>query len=337
MKKKTPRVALIVVVVVGVVLIGFVMWMLFPVRSVRPWEKLPQDAFAFVHLPLAEAGPELDPVFDLFQERAAGHHRSPLERKIIDFGFNVFLPHSITVVAGYEEGSARPRMVAFVRMGRTTRLVRLFNKRLAGALFEEGYEKHSHGRRTYMVAAGDGRAGMRAYTVYRDSLMAGSSVDSVARCFETPVGKQRVADAQGGETSLKERLQHLEPDVFTMFVDNREGRITELAGAMQERFSFAAFPSADAVEWIAGHIQLHPEKLSGTVRFSCLDEQRIGEVRSDVRYFYGAIRRKLRASNLDLQGTVEVEPASVLFQFQIENYLDAFFEEDDIDGNGDAG
>jgi hypothetical protein len=254
----------------------------------------------------------------------------------IDFGFGAFLPRSITLIASYEEGRTRPNLVAYMRMGREIRLIRPFKKRLGGILFKSGYEKRARGRRTYIVAAEDGRAGMRAYTVFRDSIVAGSSMEAVAQSLETPVGGERDAAAGDDENSLSARLRHSEQDMLTMFVDNGEGRITELADAMQERFSFAAFPSADAVEWIGGEIRLHPEKLNGTVRFSCPDAQRIGEVRSDVRYFYGAVRRKLRASDLDLQGDVEVEQAGVLFRFQIDNYLDAFFENNDIDEHGDA-
>jgi hypothetical protein len=101
--------------------------------------------------------------------------------------------------------------------------------------------------------------------------------------------------------------------------------MTALIVEASEKFSFAAFPSIDAVSSIEGRVELHPEEIGGSAVFHCRRSGRLEEVKSDVKFLYGALRRIARAADLNMQGDVIIEGNSVRFEFRIPEYIGALF------------
>ena len=68
---------------------------------------------------------------------------------------------------------------------------------------------------------------------------------------------------------------------------------------------------------------LEEEQVTGLITFLSNDAARLREVRSDVKYIYGAMRRKLKPSNISLKGDVQTRGSRVLFEFSVPDYVDA--------------
>lgn len=106
-------------------------------------------------------------------------------------------------------------------------------------------------------------------------------------------------------------------------VDNGDGALSEFVRSMEERYEFAAFPSVDAVSVVAGYVDFEGEDFGrGRISFFCKDGNS-DRLRSDVRFIYGAIRRKLRPYGVGLKGRVETEPGAVSLDFKVEGVADA--------------
>ena len=109
------------------------------------------------------------------------------------------------------------------------------------------------------------------------------------------------------------------------FMDNGDNGLSTMIQVVEDKFTFAAFPSINAVEHIKGFIQLDPGELTGTVAFAVRDTTQIDVIASDVKFFYQALRRLFKPQGLRLKGEIEIKKDTVLFNFNIKDFLDKLF------------
>jgi hypothetical protein len=170
---------------------------------------------------------------------------------------------------------------------------------------------------------GESTKGPSPYAVVGNTVVIGNSLRAVKESFDSYRGG-RSLDAAGLRLNGL-LVQSLEGRDAVLHVDNGGGEMTALITEASEKYSFAAFPSIDAVSSIEGRVELRPEELGGSAVFRCGRPGRLEEVKSDVKFLYGALRRIARAADLDMQGDVVAEGNTVRFDFQIPEYMGALF------------
>ncbi|MCK4805451.1 MAG: hypothetical protein KAT88_12865, partial [Spirochaetes bacterium] len=83
--------------------------------------------------------------------------------------------------------------------------------------------------------------------------------------------------------------------------------------------------SIDSVSAVIGNIGFFADEVKGEITFFCSNYDRLMDVRSDVKFIYGAMRRMFRASGINLKGDVRVEGNNIKFNFHITDFMDAIF------------
>ena len=92
-----------------------------------------------------------------------------------------------------------------------------------------------------------------------------------------------------------------------LYVDNTRGGMTALVERVSGNYSFAAFPSMQAVSSIEGRAAFGPDELEGSLVFRCRKAAGTGEVASDVKFLYGAMRRVANAAGMNMRGKVQTD------------------------------
>ena len=96
----------------------------------------------------------------------------------------------------------------------------------------------------------------------------------------------------------------------------------KIAGQQRTKhFSFSNSPTEK------GYIELTPEMLQGSVKFTMRDPGQREVIQSDVKFLYQALRRVFKPRGMRLKGTIEIENNDVVLNFNIKDFLDNLFEQ----------
>jgi hypothetical protein len=292
----------------------------FSMKDIPTWNLVPDSAFAFMSVNINEDDRGTATLLDSVEEWMRQNETGWLKRFIIKRALYVFLPERIVAIA-VAGSEAKPETLVIVKMGSVIRLAKLFPGQIDRAFFErqDFKEERIRGHHVKYADTAYNRMGLSAYTIIGKSLVAGSSYAVLQ-------------DALTGYPSWdtdETRPQHLTPlflrgsdqqNLF-LFADNGARDLSKIVSYIEEKYAFAPFPSMDAVEMVYGNISISEEQVSGQITFLSNDAGRLREVRSDVKYIYGAMRRKLKASNIELEGDVQTEGSQVQFDFRVPDHI----------------
>jgi hypothetical protein len=237
------------------------------------------------------------------------------------------MPESLVVALAADADTGDSHILIFVSMGKLVRVLKVFGAPLNKALFEKRPAVEWRRCRRFRAEAGSDPGeismGPSAYAIVGNTVVIGNSLRAVKESFDGYRGG-RTLDATGLYLNGL-LLQSLEGRDAVLHVDNRGGGMTALITEASEKFSFAAFPSIDAVTSIEGRVELQPGAIGCSAVFSCGNQGRLEEVKSDVKFLYGALRRIARAADLDMRGDVVAEGKSVRLEFEMPEYMGALF------------
>lgn len=303
--------------------VGFCVWLLLPMRKVSQAALLPRSPFAFFSFNLDQESPALA---EIITKAGAGH--GPVKNALFSLLIPRVLPDSVVGVIAADPDTGDSEILVFVSMGKLARALKIFGHPLNKALFDQGRPVRERTRgHLFRAEAGShsGENSLRpsAYTIVGDTIVIGTSLRAVKESYSCYRGGRRT-DAGGLYLNALLIQSLLERDAV-LYVDNAGGKMTALIEEASEKYSFAAFPSIDAVSAIEGRAELRPETLDGSAVFYCRGPGRLEEVKSDVKFLYGALRRVARAADMDMQGDVLIEGNAVRFEFRIPDYTGAFF------------
>ena len=207
-------------------------------------------------------------------------------------------------------------------MGKIVRLVKLFSGFIDRALFKgEKVEKVRSGGHAFkrVVKIVEERS-PSAYSIIANNIVIGTTLSSVQASYRR-YNEDASVDPYCKYISGILLQASAQKDGF-LYVDNNDGKLSRVIQKVEEEYAFAAFPSVDSVTTIDGYIGLLPEAVNGTLQFYCKDNDRLDDVRSDVKFIYGAMRRKFRASDINLKGDIQTEDNSIKYSFQIPDIME---------------
>jgi hypothetical protein len=298
-----------------------------PPEEIPPWKLFPAQAFSFFSIQLDSDSPALADLKKQIKQEALGPDTGVFKKAVFRLMFSSVMPKQIIGLATMSDEAGEPEFIFIVRMGRIIRFIKAFSGAFDRIIFN-GFPceevKFEHKLRYKKILTEKKEIGPSAYTILGNSIIAATSVPALESCIEDFTGEKKAAPAWGdlGALFLKSSV---EEDAF-FFADNNSEDLTDIFSAIQDKYAFAAFPTIDAVSMILGYARLLPEQLSGTIVFYCSDNTHLDGVKSDVKFIYGAMRRKLRPSDIELKGDVLVEGKTVVFTFHVPNYKDAIMK-----------
>jgi len=289
----------------------------------RPiWSLIPDSAFAFISINIDEDSRGTASLLDSVESWMLRGETSRVKGFMIKRAFSSFLPERIIVIAATGK-EAKPENLLIVRMKGVIRLVKLFPGQIDRAFFkgQDFKEEMIRGHRVKYIEAANNRMGLGAYTIIGKTLVAGSSFTILQDALTSyPHTNNEHKDSQHLTPLF---LRGTDQHNFILFADNGARDLSKIVGYIEEKYAFAPFPSMDAVEMVYGNISLSEDKVSGQITFLSNDIGRLREVRSDVKYIYGAMRRILKPLNITLEGDVQTEGSRVLFEFRVPDHIDA--------------
>ena len=301
----------------------FCIWLLLPMRKIPQTDLLPRSPFAFLSLNLDRESPALAGITS-----KAGTGHGPAKNTLVRLLLPRVLPDSIVGVIAADGDTGNPEILIFISMGKLVRVLKIFSDPLDKALFE-GEKVVTKRVRCHRfradAAALSKESSLRpsAYTIVGNTIVIGTSLQAVKESYDCYRGGRKF-DA-GGLYLNALLIQSLGEREAVLYVDNAGRKMTALILEASEKYSFAAFPSIDAVSSIEGRSELLPEAIDGSSVFYCRGPERLEEVKSDVKFLYGALRRVARAADLDMRGNVYIQGNSVRFEFSIPEYIEALF------------
>ena len=323
-QKKSLAVKIILGVIAFIVcsIIGLSIWIFRPLKEVPPSELLPETTFSFFSLNLNINDPFLSEVMTMAEEQIVDENDGKIKKRLVNRAFSSALPRQLVGIVLLEDGKDEPELLFVASMGRIVRLAKLFSRFIDRALFKgEEVEKVRLGGHTFksVVKTAEGRS-PSAYSIIANNIVIGTTLSSVQASYKRYKENPSV-DSYCKYLSGILLQASVQKDGF-LYVDNNDGKLTRVIQKVEEEYAFAAFPSVEAVTTIDGYIGLLPEAAYGTLLFYCKDADRTDEVHSDVKFIYGALRRKFRASDINLKGDIQTEDNSIKFSFQIPDIME---------------
>jgi hypothetical protein len=327
--KWAKRIGLGIAALIVGFLIGFSIWLLSPLQQVPPWQLMPSSSFAFFTVNLDPADPGISVLLEKFQEtmieEETGRVKSLAMKKLLP----TFYPERITGFIVLENSTDEPRFVFIVGMGKGIRLMKLAGGPLERVLFrgKPTMKLRKEGQSFRGVQNAEGGMEPAAFTILGNNFLLGTHLAALEDSFSA---YSRTPHTDVNENYLSGLLlQATMQRGGYLCADNSLGQLSRFFQIIQEKYSFAAFPSADAVSSIMGELHFFPEEIEGSVTFFCKDQENLSEVRSDVKFIYGAMRRVLNASDVDMKGNVRIEGSSVGLEFRIVNLINAIQKGDE--------
>ena len=311
-----------VLVALALVVTAVCFYLFLSMKEIPTWSLVPDSAFAFMSVNINEDDRGTAALLNSVEEWMLQNEPGRLKRFIIKRALSSFLPERIVAIA-VAGSEAKPEALLSVRMGSVIRLAKLFPGQIDRAFFErQDFQQDTiRGYRVKYTDTENGRMGLQAYTIIGTTLVAGSSYAVL----------QDALTSYPSSSIEETRPQHLTPlflrgsdqQTLFMFADNGARDLSKIVSYIEEKYAFAPFPSMDAVEMVYGNISISEEQVSGQIIFLSNDAGRLREVRSDVKYIYGAMRRKLKPSNIELKGDVQTQVSRVQFNFRVPDHIDA--------------
>jgi hypothetical protein len=297
------------------------------VEEIPPWKLFPEQAFSFFSIQLDSDSRALSDLKEQIKKEALGPDTGMFKKAIFRLLFSSALPKQIIGVATMEDETGEPEFIFIVRMGRIVRFIKAFSGIFDRVLFEGlPYEEvNTKSGIVYKKTLGK-KEQIRpsAYTILGNSIIAATSAPALESCIGnfTDEKEKTPGGVDLGTIFLRSSVKE---DVF-FFADNNSEDLTKIFNAIQDKYSFAAFPTIDAVSMILGYVGLLPGQVQGTILFYCSDSAQIRSVKSDVKFIYGAMRRKLKPSDIELKGDVLIEGKTVVFTFHVPDFNDAIMK-----------
>jgi len=298
-----------------------------PPEEIPPWKLFPAQAFSFFSIQLDSDSPGISNLKEHIKREAMGPEIGAFKRILFRLMFSSALPKQIIGVATMSDETGVPDFIFILRMGRIIRFLKTFGTAFDRVIFEDlpAEKGKTESGIVYKRTLGKTEE-MRpsAYSVIGNSIIAATSASALESCIDNFTDEK-------GESPDRVDLgtlflsSALEEDAF-FFADNNSEELTDIFGAIQEKYAFAAFPTIDSVSMIVGYARLLPGQIQGSVLFYCSDSAQISSVKSDVKFIYGAMRRKLKPSDVELKGDVMIEGKAVVFNFDVPNYTDALMK-----------
>ena len=329
-------IALCIVSFVVAFLLGLSIWSFRPMIEIPPSVLLPATTFSFFYLNLDSKNSGITELLDNAKNEILNSEIGRVKKSLVKLAFSASIPNQLAGFMTLGEGAQEPELVFIISMGKIIRLVKLFGRPFDRAVFQGlPVEKEREGRHSFKHVQIDPEGtGASAYSIIGNNIVIGTSLLSVKDCLNT-FKENVLVDVEPAYRYLSELLSQTssEKDGF-LYVDNSERDLSRIFKFVEQKYAFAAFPSVDEIVTITGdlHILTETEAINGGIIFYCRGYENISEVRSDVKFLYGAMRRKFKPYDINLKGNIDIEGDTVIFNFYITNYMEAILSHITSDG-----
>ena len=322
-KKKIPLVLKVLLIITGAILflaVLFSVWFFFPVKEVPIHTLFTPDTIAYFSFDFNSKRPGIRLLKSRAKETILSLDMGSLEKTTIDVAFSSFFPKKISCIIDVKPDSDKPLLAGIAGFGNEIKLISLVDNYIDKALFRGiPVMKEKEYGHTYTIAKNtnepekveEDEPPIAAYTFVSKNICLGtdtSQVKGIIKSFKKGYSKDSHEQGLAGVITQDKE----EKDGY-FFMDNSGGGLSKMIQAVEDKFAFAAFPSIDSIEKIAGYLWLTPEELSGTIRFECRDMEKAGDIKADVKFFYQALRRLFRPQNLALKGEIEIVKNTIVF------------------------
>lgn len=322
-RKPVKRAVLAVLGAILIILIGSGFWLSLPTERIPVASLLPSSPFAYLTVKLDRKDPAIAGIAESLKGRL-GAKSGFIKRQAINLLLPAALPPSVSIAVSSDARSDVSSLVVFADMGRLSKPLRLFGSSVAGRLLRgKGpiIREIIDGQVVWSRSPGKGPVSLSAYAIIGGTIVLGTSRNALLDVCARYSSKNAPDERRASWGAALTKATAMAGAYF--YAENKGGDLTRLVNGTSAKYSFAAFPSIDAVSAISGSCAILESAVNGqlVIRSSSVDQ---GEaIRSDIQFIYGAVKRVARSAGFKMQGEAVVNDGGVVFSFSLPGYREA--------------
>ena len=315
-------IGVLVLIVILVALVGTGVWLSLPPKVISVAQLLPSRPFAHFTVKLDRDDPAIKGIVTALKIKQATKSGF-FKRQALKLLIPAALPPSVSVAVASDLGSRAVSLVVYTDLGRLSKVLRLSGSLVAGSLLPgKGpiVRELADGQVVWSRAPGKGQVSFCTYAIIGGTLVLGTSRASILEICALHAGKdapdtQRDAWGAALVKAMSMRGAYL-------YADNRGGALSRLVNDATAKYSFAAFPSIDAVSAISGSIVILESAANGKLVFESSSKGQSEVIRSDVQFIYGVAKRIARSAGIRMLGEIETKDGDLAFSFSLPGYME---------------
>ncbi len=330
-KKNMKRIKPIGWILIGIssVILVLVVWLLLPVKNTAITRYFPDNTAGVIVINIDRENPAVEKILTDVKTKIKTSGMSSVKKNLITTFYNGLIPKRVVVVYVQNPASTKPEYMAFVSLGRISKLLAFAGGPINDVLFNgKRLEAERFGLRKMVYAESSASELNPAARIFvGNTILVSNNPDLISSVFTDKASEDRTAVWEDYLTFIEDT-----PGDIHLSLSNSDGGLSPLVKKIEEDFAFSAFPSIDAVEKIEGEGFFEMEQIDINARFHSNDAAEIDQIKSDVRFLYGAMRRIVKSFDITMKGNVDINKESVDWSFYLENYRPALYQSFNISG-----
>ncbi|MBN2441904.1 MAG: hypothetical protein JXJ04_11170 [Spirochaetales bacterium] len=332
-KKRIHLGLLVILIITGVILslaILFTAWFFFPVNDVAPASLLTPASAGYFSINFDSKSQGMNLLKVKAKESVLSFNISSFKKNLLQIAFSSFFPKKVSGIISLNSGSNKPGLTGIVSFGNEIKILAVLRGYIDKALFINGQtvqkKELGHPYRIRKQTEGEDKESgqqekpVNAYTIIGKNLCISTDVTEITGSITS---YKKGYSSSHTLTSMADIIikDNKDQDGY-LFLDNSRNSLSAMIKIIEDKFTFAAFPSINSVENIRGDFFLFPDKLTGIVRFTSRDINELEVIQGDVKFFYQALRRLVKPYNMELKAVIEIDSNSVVLDFNIKDFVD---------------
>ena len=310
-----------------------IIWYLFPIEKTKISHFMPDNAISFVSFNINKKEPFIKNAIQNVKTKIINEKTGFLKTQVINLGINMAMPKQVLLITSYDEKIKNTDSVIIINFGRLTKLLKIFSQSLDSQLFNSGFAVKKIKNHKIKYALKPLKLDVKSinliemkhsYTIVNNNLLIGSSFKILQNTLWNYLNNQANKQELDNITSMI--MPGASEKSGMVFLDNTKNHLSVLYKNIEEYVAFAAFPSIVSTNIILGKIWFEEQDIQLNFEFIARDSDKMSDIRSDVKFFYGAMKRVLKPRNIDLEYDIKIQENSLFFNCRIINLLTGILE-----------
>ena len=294
MNKRIKKIILIAVGIIAALFILEIIWWYFPVKRIQLAQFRDSNAVVDAEISSRYGSPMRKLLVSIAEEKALREMPAGFKQRVVRRGISIAFPQEIMLEVISKSTAEKPVYLVGLDFGRAIKLFRKIKPRLENQIFQGRpvSESEVNGYRFISREEPD--------IVHERAMNAGVWIDSGLVMCSSPEYLRKLLEQYKKSSHPEETA--LAP--ISVKLDNQTAYLTDKIRGYEKKYNYEIFSSIDRVQSVDLEVNTqNKDAIQGKMIFHGKSELSEDDpMISDVNFFYGVLRRKLRPEGIELRG-----------------------------------